>query len=95
MGMSKEMLAKQRAYTASLTRTVQDILGDPTLTPKKQAESIKKLDGASKQNMFEFLNKTFRVGPDLADSIKAIISKDRPRGGPSMDGLKKRLKGSK
>ena len=45
--------------------------------------------------MFEFLNKTFRVGPDLADSIKAIISKDRPRGGPSMDGLKKRLKGSK
>ena len=95
MGMPQEMKDKQRAFTASLQRTVQDIINDHTLTPKKQAESIKKLDGASKQNMFEFLNKTFRVGPDLADSIKAIISKDRPRGGPSMDGLKKRLKGSK
>lgn len=83
MPMPAAMRAKMQAYTAQLQRQVQDILKDPTLTPKKQAENIKNIKGAEKEDMYKFLNDNFRVGPDLADSIKEIISKNRPVGGPS------------
>jgi len=92
MPMPEEMKAKMRAYTAQLTRQVQDVLGDKTLTPKKQAEEIGKLKGAPKEDMYKFLNDNFRVGPDLAFSIKAIISKNRPVGGKVADKLKEKLK---
>jgi len=81
--MPAAMKAKMRAFTEQLTRQVQDITTDNTLTPKKQAEAISKLKGAEKQDMYKFLNENFRVGPDLADSIKKLISKNRPVGGPS------------
>ena len=58
---------------SELAREVQDILNDPTLTPRKQAEKLQKA-GALK-----FVIDNFRVNPDLADSIKSIISK-----GPSI-----------
>jgi len=92
MGMPADMLAKQREYTIALTRQVQDIINDPALTPRKQAESIKKLDGAQKEDMYKFLNDNFRVGPDLALSIKDIISKHRPVGGKVADKIKGKLK---
>ena len=92
MPMPAEMLAKQRAYTAALTRQVQDITANKTLTPRKQAEEIGKLKGAEKENMYDFLNKNFRVGPDLAFSIKAIISKNRPIGGKVADKVKESFK---
>jgi len=84
MPMPQAMKDKMENYTALLTRKVQDILNDPTLTPKKQAESIGKLKGAEKQDMYKFVNDNFRTGPDLAIEIKNIISKHRPVGGPSM-----------
>lgn len=90
MPMPAEMKAKMRAYTAQLTRQVQDITSNNALTPDKQAEAIGKLKGAEKEDMYEFMNNNFRVGPDLAASIKKIISKDRPKGGPSQ-AIKKRL----
>ena len=92
MPMPKEMRDKMRAYTAQLTRQVQDVLGDKTLTPKKQAEQIGKLKGAPKEDMYKFLNDNFRVGPDLAISIKEIISKNRPVGGKVADKVKEKLK---
>ena len=58
---------------SELAREVQDILNDPALTPKNQAEKLQKA-GALK-----FVIDNFRVNPDLADSIKSIISK-----GPSI-----------
>ena len=58
---------------SELAREVQDILNDPTLTPRKQAEKLQKA-GALK-----FVIDNFRVNPDLADSIKQIVSK-----GPSI-----------
>ena len=79
MPMPAEIRAKQAAYTAALTRTVQNIINDNSVTPRKQAEKIKELDGTKKEDMFKFLNDNFRVNPDLADSIKSIISK-----GPSI-----------
>lgn len=82
MPMPEEMKAKMRAVTAQLTRQVQDITSNKALTPAKQAEEIGKLKGAPKEDMYKFLNDNFRVGPDLAKSIKDIISKHRPVGGP-------------
>ena len=74
MPMPPEMKAKMRAYTAQLTRQVQDITSNNSLTPDKQAEEIGKLKGAPKEDMNQFMNNNFRVGPDLADSLKKIIS---------------------
>jgi len=92
MPMPAEMKAKMRAYTAQLTRQVQDITSNNSLTPKKQAEEIGKLKGAEKEDMYEFLNNNFRVGPDLALSIKKIISKNRPVGGVVAKKIKGKLK---
>ena len=58
---------------SELAREVQDILNDPTLTPRKQAEKLQKA-GALK-----FVIENFRVSPDLAHSIKQIVPK-----GPSI-----------
>ena len=58
---------------SELAREVQDILNDPTLTPRKQAEKLQKA------NALKFVIDNFRVGPDLADLIKQIASK-----GPSI-----------
>jgi len=95
MPMSPEMKAKMVEYTAQLTRQVQDILNDPKLTPKKQAENIGKLKGAEKQDMYKFVNDNFRTGPDLADSIKKIISKNRPVGGFSKNTVSDKPKKNK
>jgi len=92
MPMPQEMKDKMRAYTAQLTRQVQDITSNKSLTPKKQAEEIGKLKGAPKEDMFKFMNDNFRVGPDLAASIKAVISKNRPVGGKVADKVKEKLK---
>ena len=90
--MPAEMRAKMRAYTAQLTRQVQDITGDGTLTPLKQAEKIGQLKGAPKEDMYKFLNDNFRVGPDLAYSIKQLISNNRPIGGKVADKVKETFK---
>jgi len=91
MPMPAEMKAKMRAYTAQLTRQVQDITSNNSLSPEKQAQEISKLKGAPKEDMYKFMNDNFRVGPDLADSLKKIISKNRPVGGPT-ETIKRKLK---
>ena len=58
---------------SELAREVQDILNDPALTPKNQAEKLQKA------NALKFVIDNFRVSSDLADSIKQIASK-----GPSI-----------
>ena len=78
--------------TATLTREVQDIINDPKLTPKKQAEAIGKLKGAPKNDMYKFLKDNFRVPPDLSAAIKAIILKNRPVGEKVADKVKETFK---
>jgi len=92
MPMPQEMKDKMRAYTAQLTRQVQDITSNNSLSPEKQAQEIGKLKGAPKEDMYKFLNDNFRVGPDLAFSIKKLISKNRPVGGKVADKVKEKLK---
>ena len=58
---------------SELAREVQDILNDPALTPRKQAEKLQKAEA------LKFVIDNFRVSSDLADSIKSITSK-----GPSI-----------
>jgi len=92
MPMPQEMKDKMRAETAQLARQVQDILGDKSLTPAKQAIEVGKLTGAPNDDMYKFMNDNFRVGPDLAKSIKSLISPHRPVGGPTTKAkIKKRL----
>lgn len=82
MVMPKEMKDKRMAFTARLSKQIQDINGDPKLSgPEKQA-AIEGLKGAPKEDMYDFLNNNFRTGPGLDKSFRALISKNRPKGGP-------------
>ena len=49
-------------------------INDTELTPKKQAQAIKKLNGITRQEMEDITETT---GPELADTIRKVISKDR------------------
>jgi len=72
----------QSDFTTKLVKQIQDINGDPSLSPQEKQMAIKNLSGASREEMMAYLNKNFRTGPGLAPSIAKTISKDRPRGGP-------------
>lgn len=82
----------QKSFTAELVRQIQDINGNPALSPDKKAEAIANLKGAPREEMFEYLNKNFRTGPGLAKSISKYVSQGRPRGAPpdSAKGTKKK-----
>jgi len=77
------MAPNQKDFTIDLVRQIQDINGNPAFSALEKKEAIANLSGASKESMYDYLNQNFRVGPDLADSIKAVISKNRPVGGPT------------
>ena len=86
MPMPEAMKAKMRAFTAELTSKIQYINGNPAFSAGEKVEEINKLEGAPREDMFEFLNKNFRTGPDLAQSLRKYVSEDRPRGGPKVRG---------
>lgn len=73
----------QKSFTVELIRQIQDINGNPALSPDQKAQAIANLKGASRQDMFDYLNKNFRTGPGLSKSLSKFVSKDRPRGAPS------------
>lgn len=73
----------QKSFTAELIRQIQDINGNPALSPDQKAKAIANLKGASREDMFDYLNKNFRTGPGLAKSMAKYVSEGRPRGGPS------------
>ena len=82
----------QKAFTVELIRQIQDINGNPGLSPDQKAQAIANLKGASREDMFDYLNKNFRTGPGLSKSLSKFVSKDRPRGAPSdsAKGIKKK-----
>ena len=85
-------MSDQKSFTAKLIKQIQDINGNPALSPEEKKAEIAKLQGATKESMYEYLNKNFRTGPSLSKSLSKFVSKDRPRGGPSRQGTKKSLK---
>ena len=78
MPMPESMKAKQREFTAALSKQIQDINGDPANTKADIKKKIENLKGAPKEDMFDFLNTHFRSGPGLLLDI--ALSGDRPRG---------------
>ena len=72
----------QSDITYKISKQIQDINGDPSLTAQEKKKAIANLSGASRESMMDYLNKNFRTGPGLAPSIKKIISEHRPVGGP-------------
>lgn len=73
----------QKAFTAKLIKLIQDINGNPSFSPQEKKVEIAKLSGASKESMYDYLNKNFRTGPGLAKSLSKFVSEGRPRGAPS------------
>ncbi len=73
----------QKSFTVELISQIQDINGNPALSPDQKAQAIANLKGASREDMFDYLNKNFRTGPGLSKSLSKFVSKDRPRGAPS------------
>ena len=78
-----ELMPDQKSFTVELIRQIQDINGNPALSPDQKAQAIANLKGAPREEMFEYLNKNFRTGPGLAKSLSKYVSQDRSRGGPS------------
>ena len=74
----------QKAFTAELIKQIQDINGNPALAPWQKKKAISELSGASRQDMFDYLNKNFRTGPGLSAAISTHVSKDKPRGAPNI-----------
>ena len=60
-----------------IAKAIQNINGDPSLTPKDKLEKIKALKGASFEGMLKYLDKNFSTGPELSSEIRKIISKGR------------------
>ncbi len=71
--------------TEDLGLQIAEINNNPRFTARMKAEKIAALNGAPRQEMFDFVNKNFRTGPDLADEIAKIVSKDRQKSHPKKD----------
>ena len=78
-----EVLVDQKSFTVKLIKQIQDINGNPSLSPLEKEQAIGNLQGATREDMFEYLNKNFRTGPGLSKNVAKAVSKDRPRGAPS------------
>lgn len=82
-----------------ITKAIRDINSDPSLTAEEKAKAVKQLGGAPKQALYDYLNVTYRTGPDIAKNIQVLIDPQRPRGGPSttkpgttLDSIKEKIK---
>ena len=78
--------ALMQAFREKLSKAIQDVNTDTALTAEQKRDTIKKMSGISKQDMFDFLNANYRTGPDISAYVAQFVSKDRPRGGPSRRG---------
>ena len=84
-----------KKITSEIAKAIQDINGNPSLTPEDKIEQIHALDGASFEMCLNFLEKNFSTGPKLSAYIRKIISKNRPsriKAKPKPKKTKKRAK---
>ena len=80
--MPEEMKRKMREFTQKVTKQIQDINGNPAYTPEEKAKAILGLEGIPRESAQDFLNRNFRTGPGLSESLAHLVSKGRPRGAP-------------
>ena len=76
-------MVDQKSFSVALIKQIQDINGNPALSPLEKKQAIGNLQGASREDMFDYLNKNFRTGLGLSKNVAKAVSKDRPRGAPS------------
>jgi len=81
--VSREELDQQREVTRLISQAVREINSEPVYTARQKADLVKKLGGAPRQELFNFLNVTYRTGPDIAKNLEYLLRPGRPRGGPS------------
>lgn len=74
------MAPDQKPFTAKLIKQIQDINGNPALAPWQKKKAISELSGASREEMFDYLNKNFRTGPGVSAALSSHVSKDRFKG---------------
>ena len=77
-----------KEITAEIAKQIQDINGDPGLTPEDKIKKIHALDGASFEFCLSFLEKNYSTGPELAAAIKKLISKKRAKKSVNLSGPK-------
>ena len=80
-----------QAFREKLSKAIRDVNTDTALTAEQKRDTIKKMAGISKQDMYNFLNVQYRTGPDISKYVAQFVSKDRPRGGPGTQSTKKSL----
>ena len=74
--------------TDRIKKQIQDINGDPGLTPADKIAEIKKIKFGALDVLFQYLNDNYSTGPELAATIKKLISKNRPKGAKKTPGTK-------
>ena len=58
---------------------VRDIMTDSAFTGAQKHELIKQMPSMKDFGFYEFLNTQYQSGPVLAEYIKQLVSKNRPR----------------
>ena len=58
---------------------VRDIMTDSAFTGAQKHELIKEMPSMKDFGFYEFLNVRYQSGPALAEYIKQLVSKNRPR----------------
>jgi len=78
----------QKSFTDEIVRTIQDIVSNPALTAKQKKQAIDSLKGATKEDMYDYMNKNFRIDSEL---LQITISAGKQKGMPkdSIDSSKK------
>ncbi len=70
-------MTKTKTLVPEITKAIQDINGNKSLTAKDKIEQIKKLKGVPFEKCIEYLKNNYSTGPELDKEIKKIISKKR------------------
>ena len=78
--------------TDRIKKQIQDINGDPGLTPAEKIAEIKKIKFGAQDVLFQFLNDNYSTGPELAAAVKKLITKNRPKGAKKTPGTKVQAK---
>lgn len=82
----------QRQWTVNFTKKIQEILGNPALTPLEKAEAIKNIEeskDAGLDSAGKILNDKFGGGPLLSKEVAKFVNEGRPRGVSGQKGTKK------
>lgn len=93
--MMEDRKSTQRNWTINFTKKIQNIMGNPALTPLEKAEAIKNIgekEDAGLDSAGELLNEKFGTGVTLSREVSRFVSEHRPRGVPGLKGIMKKVK---